>query len=110
MMSYRSLASTLMVAILMAVTLAWASPFFAHGSIPPPAEGVMVAAFHADVGHDADLTQVQAVADDHEVEDATVPASLSYLPTMAPTHCIDPHGEPSRRDHRPTLELRPPIG
>jgi len=98
-----------MMAIL-AAALAWVLPAFAHGDVSPPVEGSMMAAFHADAGHHADLIQVPVAADDHDVEDAALPASLTYLPAIAPTLCIDPHGEPSRRDHRPTLELRPPIG
>lgn len=97
-----------MVAILAAVTLAWALTMFERGSPPMPAEGSSAVAVQA-AGQDTTVEEARVLADDHEAEDVTLPLPVAYLSPMGLTHRVVFHGESSRRDHLPSRELRPPI-
>lgn len=105
---YRLPASSLMVAMLAAVTLAWALMMFERGAPPTPVGGAKIVAVQ-EVGQDANAAEERVVADDHEVEDATLPLSVTPVSPMGLTHRVVFHGEPSRRDQLPSRELRPPI-
>jgi len=106
---YRLPASSLMVAMLAAVTLAWALMMFERGTPPMPAGGAKTVAVQ-EVGQDANAAEARVVADNQEVEDATLPLPVTPVSPMGLTHPVVFHGEPSRRDHLPPRELRPPIG